>query len=104
MPHAWGIQLQSAVFPNLEKTMFASTLNNARKYGVQASGWARSKVAAVSALALAGASAAHAELPASIATDVAAAKTDMLAAIALVIGAMVAVWGLLKLASKLGWR
>ncbi len=47
---------------------------------------------------------AHAALPETIATDVAAAKTDMLAAIALVIGAMVAVWGLLKLASKLGWR
>ncbi len=44
-----------------------------------------------------------AALPASITTDVAEAKTDMLAALALVISAMVAVWGLKKLASKLGW-
>ncbi|GKS89103.1 hypothetical protein [Acidovorax sp. SUPP2539] len=62
------------------------------------------KLAAIPAVLFATAGAAYAELPASIATDVGAAKTDMLAAIALVIGAMVAVWGLLKLASKLGWR
>ena len=48
--------------------------------------------------------AAHAELPAAVGTAITAAQTDMLAAIGLVIGAMVAVWGLLKLASKLGWR
>lgn len=66
--------------------------------------WAKSKVAAVVTLATVGATSAHAALPETIATDVASAKTDMLAAIALVIGAMVAVWGLLKLASKLGWR
>lgn len=47
---------------------------------------------------------AHAELPAAVGTAITAAQTDMLAAIGLVIGAMVAVWGLLKLASKLGWR
>lgn len=69
-----------------------------------ANAWAKSKVGAVVTLATVAAGSAHAELPASVATDVAAAKTDMLAAIALVIGAMVAVWGLLKLASKLGWR
>ena len=66
--------------------------------------WADAKVATVTALAFAGATSVHAALPETIATDVAAAKTDMLAAVALVIGAMVAVWGLLKLASKLGWR
>lgn len=53
---------------------------------------------------LAAAGMAHAELPAAVATAITAAQTDMLAAIGLVIGAMVAVWGLLKLASKLGWR
>lgn len=76
--------------------MIEKTRNVARKYGA--------KIAAASGTALALVGAAHAELPASVTTDVAAAKTDMLAAIGLVIGAMVAVWGLLKLASKLGWR
>lgn len=46
----------------------------------------------------------HAALPAAVATDVAEAKTDILAALALVISAMVAVWGLMKLASKMGWK
>lgn len=62
------------------------------------------KLAAIPAFVFATAGTAMAALPDTVATDVAAAKTDMLAAIALVIGAMVAVWGLLKLASKLGWR
>lgn len=47
---------------------------------------------------------AHAALPSGVDTAITAAQGDMLAAIGLVIGAMVAVWGLLKLASKLGWR
>ena len=47
---------------------------------------------------------AHAALPEGVSTAITAAQTDMLSAIGLVIGAMVAVWGLLKLASKLGWR
>lgn len=47
---------------------------------------------------------AHAALPESIATEIGTFKTDALAAGALIIGAMVAVWGLLKLASKMGWR
>jgi hypothetical protein len=46
---------------------------------------------------------AHAALPANVETDVGTAKTDMLTGIGLVIGAMVAVWGLKKLGSKLGW-
>lgn len=60
------------------------------------------QAAAAGALVLA--ANAHAALPADVATAIGDAKTDMLAAIGLVIGAMVAVWGLLKLASKLGWR
>jgi hypothetical protein len=60
------------------------------------------KYAPVILVACAGA--AFAELPASVATDVASAKTDMLAAIGIVISAMVAVWGLIKLAKKLGWN
>lgn len=68
----------------------------AKKYGA--------KLAAIPAFVVATAGAAHAALPEAVSTEVAAAKTDMLAAVGLVIGAMVAVWGLLKLASKLGWR
>lgn len=62
------------------------------------------KLAAIPAFVLATAGAAHAELPAAVGTAITAAQGDMLSAIGLVIGAMVAVWGLLKLASKLGWR
>lgn len=61
------------------------------------------KYAAVIAMLTLFAAPAFAALPASITTDVGEAKVDMLAALALVIGAMVAVWGLKKLASKLGW-
>lgn len=62
------------------------------------------RLAAIPAVVLASAGAAHAALPEGVSTAITAAQTDMLAAIGLVIGAMVAVWGLLKLASKLGWR
>ena len=62
------------------------------------------RLAAIPAVVLASAGAAHAALPSGVDTATTAAQTDMLAAIGLVIGAMVAVWGLLKLASKLGWR
>lgn len=62
------------------------------------------KLAAVPAFAMATTGYALAALPTTVATDIDAAKTDMTTAIGLVIGAMVAVWGLLKLASKLGWR
>lgn len=62
------------------------------------------RLAAIPAFVMATTGAAHAELPAAVGTAITAAQTDMLAAIGLVIGAMVAVWGLLKLASKLGWR
>lgn len=49
------------------------------------------------------AGAAHAALPTEVSTAVDTAKTDLLAAIAMVMAAMVAVWGLRKLASKMGW-
>lgn len=62
------------------------------------------RLAAILAFALAIAGSAHAALPEGIETAITAAKTDMTTAIGLVIGAMVVVWGLLKLASKLGWR
>ena len=62
------------------------------------------RLAAIPAFVLATSRAAHAALPEGVSTAITAAQTDMLAAIGLVIGAMVAVWGLLKLASKLGWR
>ena len=62
------------------------------------------RLAAIPAFVLASAGAAHAALPSGVDTAITAAQGDMLAAIGLVIGAMVAVWGLLKLASKLGWR
>lgn len=48
-------------------------------------------------------SSAHAALPTEVSTAVDTAKTDLLAAIAMVMAAMVAVWGLRKLASKMGW-
>lgn len=62
------------------------------------------RLSAIPAFVLASAGAAHAALPTGVDAAITSAQTDMLAAIGLVIGAMVAVWGLLKLASKLGWR
>ena len=64
----------------------------------------KARLAAILAFVLATVGTAHAALPEAVGTAVDSAKTDMLAAVGLVIGAMVAVWGLLKLASKLGWR
>lgn len=60
------------------------------------------RIALVSAAAAAAASA-HAELPPGVSTAVTAYQTDALAAIGLVMAAGVAIWGLRKLASKLGW-
>lgn len=64
----------------------------------------KARLAAIPAVVLATVGTAHAALPEAVGTAVDAAKADMLSAVGLVIGAMVAVWGLLKLASKLGWR
>lgn len=47
---------------------------------------------------------AFAELPASVATSITEYQTDTLEAIGLVIVAGVAVWALMRLASKMGWR
>ncbi len=75
--------------------MINATRNIARKFG--------HKLAAASGSALALVGAAHAELPAGVSTAVSAYQTDALAAIGLVMAAGVAIWGLRKLASKLGW-
>lgn len=64
----------------------------------------KARLAAIPAVVLTTIGTAQAALPEAVGTAVGDAKTDMLAAVGLVIGAMVAVWGLLKLASKLGWR
>lgn len=47
---------------------------------------------------------AHAALPEGVETAIATYQTDALAAIALIMAAGVAIWGLMKLASKMGWR
>lgn len=63
----------------------------------------KTKLFAFAALLFGFFSAAHAALPTEVSTAVDTAKTDLLAAIAMVMAAMVAVWGLRKLASKMGW-
>lgn len=62
------------------------------------------RLAAVPAFVLATVGSAHAELDPGVAAAVGAYKTDATMAIGLIMGAGVAIWGLLKLASKLGWR
>ena len=75
--------------------MINKTRNIVRKYGA--------KVATGAALVPVLVGTAHAELPAEVGTAVAAYKTDALAAIGLVLAAGVAIWGLKKLGSKMGW-
>lgn len=60
-----------------------------------------SQAAAAGALGLAGA--AHAAVPVAVTTAITDAGADLLTAIGAVITAMVAVWGLKKLGSKMGW-
>lgn len=62
------------------------------------------RLAAIPSFALAAAGAAHAELPAAVASSITSYQTDALAAIALIMAAGATIWGLMKLASKLGWR
>ncbi len=62
------------------------------------------RLAVVQAAALLAAGAAHAELPTAVTTAITGYQTDALAAIALVMAAGVTIWGLMKLASKMGWR
>lgn len=47
---------------------------------------------------------AHAALPEGVSDAITTYQTDALAAIGLVMAAGVAIWGLNKLASKLGWK
>ena len=72
--------------------MFEKTLGVARKYGA---------VIAATPLALVGN--AYAALPAAVSTAITTAETDMTTAVGLVIAAMVVVWGLKKLGTKMGW-
>ncbi len=59
------------------------------------------RLAAISAAT--GVGAVHAAVPAAATTAITEAGTDMLTAVGAVITAMVAVWGLKKLGSKMGW-
>lgn len=62
------------------------------------------RLAAVPAFVLATAGAAHAALPASVSDAITEYQTDATTAIGLIMAAGVVIWGLMKLASKLGWR
>lgn len=64
--------------------------------------WASAKVAALVAIGAASGSA-MADLPAGVSTEITTYKTDALAALALILAAGVAIWGLKKLGTKLGW-
>ena len=64
--------------------------------------WASAKVAALVAIGAASGSA-MAALPEGVSTEITTYKTDALAALALILAAGVAIWGLKKLGSKLGW-
>lgn len=64
----------------------------------------KNAIRGAAAMALAAVGTAHAALPADVGTAITGYKEDALAAIALVMAAGVAVWGLNKLASKLGWK
>lgn len=61
------------------------------------------RLAAVPAFVAASAGSAFAAVPAAATTAITEAGTDMLTAVGAVITAMVAVWGLKKLGSKMGW-
>ncbi len=80
----------------LEFYMYEKTISVARKYG--------SRVAAVPALAVVAMGSAHAALPTSVSTAITEYQTDATTAIGLIMAAGVVIWGLMRLASKLGWR
>ena len=50
------------------------------------------------------AASAHAALPTEVGTAITGYQTDATTAIGLVMAAGVTIWGLMKLASKMGWR
>jgi len=62
------------------------------------------RLAAVPAFVLATAGAAHAALPTEVSSAITEYQTDATTAVGLIMGAGVVIWGLMKLASKLGWR
>lgn len=61
------------------------------------------RLASIPAVLAATAGTALAALPENVTTEANTYKTDALAALALIIGAGVAIWGLRKLGQKLGW-
>jgi hypothetical protein len=75
--------------------MINKTRNIVRNFGA--------KVATGAALVPVLVGTAHAELPTEVSAAVTEYKTDALAAIGLVLAAGVAIWGLKKLGSKMGW-
>lgn len=62
------------------------------------------QLAVVQAAALLAIGSAHAALPASVSTAVTDYQTDATTAIGMVMAAGVVIWGLNKLAVKLGWK
>ncbi len=64
----------------------------------------KKKLLSLSALGTVFVGNAMAALPADATTAIGDYKTDALAAGGLIMGAGIAIWGLLKLASKMGWR
>lgn len=64
---------------------------------------AKAKAAAVVAISTAAATSAHAALPTEVSTAITNYQTDAVAAIGLIMGAGVVIWGLMKLKSKMGW-
>ncbi|MPS91698.1 MAG: hypothetical protein E2585_23870 [Comamonas sp.] len=61
------------------------------------------KLAALPVLVLGATGSAMAALPEGVSTEISTYKTDALAAMALILAAGVAIWGLKKLGTKLGW-
>lgn len=61
------------------------------------------RFASISALVAGVSSSAMAALPTEAATEIATFKTDALSAGGMIIGAGIAVWGLIKLGRKFGW-
>lgn len=64
----------------------------------------KNAIRGAAALALAAVGTAHAALPTEVGTSITSYKEDALSALGLVMAAGVAIWGLNKLAIKLGWK
>lgn len=62
------------------------------------------RLAAIPAFVVATSGAANAALDPAVATAITAYQADATAAIGLIMAAGVVIWGLMKLASKMGWR